>query len=90
MSDDEPKRERYNTSYLVGQIQTEQKRTKTVGYVVLGLLVVGLIYFLFIRTPAPPEIPPSTPAAIAAPSPAPVPAPAAPAVVPAPMPKPPK
>ena len=41
--DEEPKRERYNTSYLVGQIQTEQKRTKTVGVVVLGLLVVGLI-----------------------------------------------
>ena len=86
MSDEEePKRERYNTSYLVGQIQTEQKRTKTIGFVVLGLLVVALIYFLFIRTPAPPEAPPPAPAAVAVPSPPPTAAPAVPAPAPAPV-----
>jgi len=92
--DDEPKRERYNTSYLVGQIQTEQKRTRTVGFVVLGILFVALVYFLLIRKPSEPEIPQPSPTSVTAPTPAPVPAvpgntavpttPAAPGATPAP------
>ncbi len=55
--EDQPKRERFNTQYLVSQIQTEQKRTKMIGFAVAGVLVVILIYVLFIRQPSPPEIP---------------------------------
>jgi hypothetical protein len=55
MSDEtseEKKVERYNTQYLVSNIQKDQGRTRTVGYAVAGVMVVLIIYFVFVRTPA--------------------------------------
>ena len=80
MADEQPKRERYDTTYLVSQIQDEHKRTKQIGMAIGGVLVLAILYFLFIHKPAPDALeggaahpPPSASAIVPSAAPIPVP-----------------
>jgi cell division protein FtsN len=96
MSEEEDKKsEKYNTVFLVSQIQSERSRNMKIGLAVAAVIVLAIIYFLFIKEPAPSELPAhgATPTAPAAPTSAPgtaaVPAqPATPTPSPAPAPTP--
>jgi hypothetical protein len=62
---EEKKPERYNTVFLVNQIQEEQSRKKKIGIGVGVAIVVAIAYFIFIREAPPPEIPHDGAAAVA-------------------------
>lgn len=62
---DPSKRERYNTTYLVSQIQTEQNRNKKIGLAITAVVVVVALYVMFIHKPAAEEGSPTTPTASA-------------------------
>jgi hypothetical protein len=82
VSEEEKKPDRYNTVFLVSQIQAEQSRNKKIGIAVAIVLVLVIIYLLFIKQPAPPEVPHSGEAPAAAPG-TPPPAPGTPPPAPA-------
>ena len=90
MSDDNKGSEKFNTVFLVSQIQNERSRNVKIGIAVAVLIALGLIYLLFIKEPAPQQFPeahggvaaPAVPGVVPAPA---TPLPAQPAI-PAPAP----
>ena len=62
---DASKRERYNTTYLVSQIHTEQNRNKKIGLAITAVLVLIALYVMFIHKPAAEEGAPTAPTASA-------------------------
>ncbi len=64
----ERKPERYNTKFLVSQIETDQKRKRMIALAVIGVLVLVAVWFLVIHPPVPPINAESTPSMIAPPT----------------------
>ncbi len=57
MSDQQKQSEKYNTVFLVSQIQSERSKNIKIGIAVGVVILLLAIYLLFIREPAPPEMP---------------------------------
>lgn len=60
-----------STQFLVSEIHKQQKKTKTIGIAAAVVVVAVIIWFLFIKQPAPDELKHGAPAASGAAAPAP-------------------
>jgi type II secretory pathway component PulM len=52
VSEQEKKSERYNTVFLVSQLQAEQSRNKKIGIAVAVVILIAVVYLIFVRQPS--------------------------------------